>query len=583
MKVVLVCGTRDLRGRTLERLIDLGAVELHHQGTDAAGRSRRQALLRLHGRVAECARREEPAAAPETEPDDLVGFAERLCEAVEREEKTCRELTEHLERQRLWGDCDPAQVLALAERGVFVQCWQTRESGRLQELENAGQLLWRGPQRAKGAQTFATLARGEALRLDWADNLALPEAPRETLERDLVRHRAGLGELYGCLRWLARERFEAFSTQVSAQIDALSLARGRADTHTDEHVFVLSGWIPVTRVDEAAAALRGLPGVTASFRDPQPGEDPPTLTEYPAWARPIQSVLDFMGYRPGYFEYDAGQLVIVFFTVFSALLINDGGYGLLMLTALLIWRRRLGRTIGDGAVQLGLYVGTATAVYGLLTGSVFGVQFTSVFGLPLLQLDTDDLIRLSFGLGIVHLTLGRLIQIRRLGWRLVTLAEVGWLTMTWAVFLAILRVFTGHDIPSESGPLLAAGAVLVVLFSRSELPPGKAQLVGLGVLLGNATTLFSDMMSYIRIMAVGFASMSLAMTANTMAQQTGSVWGAAPILLLGHGINLGLGIIALFVHGLRLNTLEFARQIGVIWSGRPFQPLARFHWQQSGD
>ena len=51
------------------------------------------------------------------------------------------------------------------------------------------------------------------------------------------------------------------------------------------------------------------------------------------------------------------------------------------------------------------------------------------------------------------------------------------------------------------------------------------------------------------------------------------------ILLIGHGINLGLGVIALFVHGLRLNTLEFARQVGVIWSGRAFEPMAHFQLQ----
>ena len=104
----------------------------------------------------------------------------------------------------------------------------------------------------------------------------------------------------------------------------------------------------------------------------------------------------------------------------------------------------------------------------------------------------------------------------------------------------------------------------------------RGGLAGTGLLLGNATTLFSDMMSYIRIMAVGFASMSLAMTTNLMAEQTGSYFFGALILLIGHTINLGLGIIALFVHGLRLNTLEFARQLGVIWSGRAFEPMARF-------
>jgi V/A-type H+-transporting ATPase subunit I len=84
-------------------------------------------------------------------------------------------------------------------------------------------------------------------------------------------------------------------------------------------------------------------------------------------------------------------------------------------------------------------------------------------------------------------------------------------------------------------------------------------------------------------MAVGFASMSLAMTTNLMAEQTGSMIGGAVILVIGHGINLGLGLIALFVHGLRLNTLEFARQLGVIWSGRAFEPMSRFQLQDIED
>jgi V/A-type H+-transporting ATPase subunit I len=156
------------------------------------------------------------------------------------------------------------------------------------------------------------------------------------------------------------------------------------------------------------------------------------------------------------------------------------------------------------------------------------------------------------------------------------LAELGWLAMLWAIFLGILNVFTGKPIPAVSGPLLGLGALLVVFLSRSELGVLRGGLAGLGLLLGNATTLFSDMMSYIRIMAVGFASMSLAMTTNMMAEQTGSLLFGGLIFLLGHTINLGLGIIALFVHGLRLNTLEFARQLGVIWSGRAYEPLARF-------
>ncbi len=155
--------------------------------------------------------------------------------------------------------------------------------------------------------------------------------------------------------------------------------------------------------------------------------------------------------------------------------------------------------------------------------------------------------------------------------------EEGWLSIIWGVYLAIVNVFTRAPVPAVALPLIGAGAVAVVLFSFTDKGVGKNQLFGLGLLLGSATTVFSDVMSYIRLMAVGFASMSLAMTTNTIAAQVGNLVFAIPIIVLGHAINLGLGLIALFVHGLRLNTLEFARQLGVQWTGRAFAPLTRIH------
>ncbi|MCP5128801.1 MAG: hypothetical protein H6985_04360 [Pseudomonadales bacterium] len=577
MKYALVCGAREKQNEVLEALLDLGALELHRLSAVTGGRAQRQALIRLHEKVRDCSKLELPQVPPENEPDDLVGLATRLLDEVDSLSRKHNELLAGAERQQIWGAISPRQLHDLAEQGIYIQCWRTDDTESLDWLRQEGGLLWQGERkRKKDELVFVTMSRGEPLALDWASNMAPPDQEPALLQTQINRLQARIETLQGALCWLARERFDEFGRQVAQQIDDLSIEAGRIQSHADDYVFVLSGWIPKDRLDETARRLHQLTGVNASFRDPRPGEEPPTLSHYPAWARPIQSIFEFMGYRPGYYEYDAGHLIIVFFTVFSALLINDGGYGLLMLAALGLGYRRLSRSLGSGAVQLGLYVAGATAVYGALTGSFFGVQFESLAGIPFLSLDTEDMIELSFGLGILHLSLGRLIQVRRLGWSAKMLAELGWLAMLWAIFLGILNVFTGKPIPAISGPLLGLGALLVIFLSHTEQGVGRGSLAGLGLLLGNATTLFSDMMSYIRIMAVGFASMSLAMTTNLMAEQTGSIFFGALILLIGHAINLGLGVIALFVHGLRLNTLEFARQLGVIWSGRAFEPLAHF-------
>ncbi len=580
MKYALVCGAREMRDKVLQTLLDLGAMELHRLSPITGGRAQRQALITLYEKVRNCRQLEVPQLPPENIPEDLVGLASRLLEETDILSRERDQLLASAERQQLWGDISPRQLHDLAQQGICIQGWRTDDLESLDWLRRAGSLLWQGERSGKKNEVvFFTLSRVEPLALDWAGSLPPPNQDKVLLDTRITRLQVGIEALQGGLRWLALECFEEFGRQVAGQIDALSIEAGRIQSHADDYVFALSGWIPITQLDETAQRLRQLTGVNASFRDPRPDEDPPTLSQYPAWARPIQSIFDFMGYKPGYSEYDAGHLIILFFTLFSALLINDGGYGLLMLAVLGLGYRRLSGSLGSGAVQLGLYVAGATTVYGALTGSFFGVQLESVAGISMLKLDTEDMIKLSFGLGIVHLSLGRAIQVHRLGWSAKMLAELGWLAMLWAIFLGILNVFTGQPIPAVSGPLLGVGALMVVFLSYTEQGIGRGGLAGLGLLLGNATTLFSDMMSYIRIMAVGFASMSLAMTTNLMAEQTGSVFFGGLILLLGHTINLSLGIIALFVHGLRLNTLEFARQLGVIWSGRAFEPLAHYQLQ----
>ena len=84
---------------------------------------------------------------------------------------------------------------------------------------------------------------------------------------------------------------------------------------------------------------------------------------------------------------------------------------------------------------------------------------------------------------------------------------------------------------------------------------------------------FSDIMSYVRLMAVGLAGSVLAVSFNELATSAGPVL-MVPIMIFGHALNIGLTIIALFSHGVRLNVLEFSNNFGMEWSGYSYQPFA---------
>jgi len=123
--------------------------------------------------------------------------------------------------------------------------------------------------------------------------------------------------------------------------------------------------------------------------------------------------------------------------------------------------------------------------------------------------------------------------------------------------------------------LLAGGALAILFASPSRNIP---KMVGLGMAKFPLAAIgtFSDIMSYVRLMAVGLASSVLAGSFNELATTAGAVL-MVPILIFGHGLSIGLCMIALFAHGVRLNVLEFSNNFGMEWAGYPYSPFGRKH------
>ena len=129
--------------------------------------------------------------------------------------------------------------------------------------------------------------------------------------------------------------------------------------------------------------------------------------------------------------------------------------------------------------------------------------------------------------------------------------------------------------------LIAVGFVMSFIFSNYDGSIGKSILESckniISVLLG-VVNVFSDIVSYIRLWAVGLAGAAISDTVNTMA---GPILGhailfiaAIALLVFGHGLNMVLNLLSVIVHGVRLNTLEFSTHLGVSWSGKKYEPFS---------
>ena len=190
----------------------------------------------------------------------------------------------------------------------------------------------------------------------------------------------------------------------------------------------------------------------------------------------------------------------------------------------------------------------------------------------------DFMMLICFTIGIVHLTLARtLVAVRQIN-SLTALAEVGWIGILWCLYFVAGMLVLKRPAPDLAWWLGGVGLVLVLFFSN----PQKGFLLGPAISLSDAIlkgiSSFSDVVSYLRLYAVGYATVIVASSFNSIALDIGfgsvlSGFGAALVLVLGHAINIILGLMAVVVHGVRLNMLEFSGHLSMQWSGKPYKPF----------
>jgi V/A-type H+-transporting ATPase subunit I len=285
---------------------------------------------------------------------------------------------------------------------------------------------------------------------------------------------------------------------------------------------------------------------------------------------------------PGYRSWDPSRVIFFSFAMFFALIISDAGYALLLAAVLGFYWRRMGESpTGRRLRALGLTLALFSAVWGVMVGSYFGVPPPDALAwLKLFDMnDFDSMMKISVIMGAGHLVLANLITAWRSRGSLRLLAPLGWVILILAGVSAWLR----QQLDVE-WVMLVVG-VLAILLCSSERPWQGAKnwlwrlIDGLMALTG-LSKMFGDVLSYLRLFALGLASASLAITFNQLA---GDVAAAVPgmglflevlILLLGHLLNFVLAVVSGVIHGLRLNLIEFYN-----WSladeGYAFQPFTK--------
>ncbi len=503
-------------------------------------------------------------------------------------------LQAELARVEPFGAFDPAEVKALARKGVILKLFRVSAKSKLPLPDG---VTARKMAVRKNDSYWALFAR-EPFEWPGADEQKMPEDAPEQLQFEAERLEVGLVGIATELQTAAGDRplLAGLLAQAEAEV---TLQEVRAGMGTAESISYVQGFIPADAVPQirAAAAAHGWGLVV---EDPGPQDDVPVKLKPPRWASPIKAVFKGINILPGYAEADVSVVFMLFFSLFFAMIIGDAGYGAIFLGLTMLMRKKL----PVDAFRLLTVTSTATIIWGLVTGTLFGInpEILARVGLDKIQIpfltdperSAQNIMGLCFLIGAIQITIGHLWNVVDLikARKLKALEQVGWILTTWFMFfLADDMVLKGNMLSylglSETaaaalwkvmGHAMVAGIVLIVLFM---MPPKEIKdgWFNLALLPLNLVSNFTDVVSYVRLYAVGTAGFSVANAFNNMifpgeVSLVGLLIGAL-LAFLAHTLNVLLSVMGVLVHGIRLNTLEFSNHKGISWSGSPYRPFAK--------
>lgn len=585
-KVIVVVQEKD-REETLSRLARLGLVHLEHL-REPEGRSLEAARARLAD-----VKKTLAALPPEGEAGEK-GPAPGVEELVERVAKLQEEQTRLRDRReknrrlieewQVWGDFDPHLLRELNGKGIWVYLSVLPER-ELKELPaDVGLAVFA----KKGGMVYCGII-SQGLKYFHFKTHELPQKRLAEMIREgeeIDNRTAGLnGELnrLACFRPLLEKEEERRARE-------LEFEEARAGMAGTGKLAYLKGYCPLPElagIEEAARKNHW--GLLAE--DPSPEDEPPTLITNPRWVGIIEPVFRLIDTVPGYREIDSSFVFLIFFSLFFAMLIGDAAYGLIFLAATGFAHWKLGRRMPDRKVLFLLYLlSGGTVIWGFLTGTFFGTAWIPpavTEAVPWLRglaegkvwlRKTENVIWLCFLIGAVQLTIAHLWKLVRKAPSVLALADLGWIMIIWTMFFVAGMFILNQPFPYWAGILGAAGVLLVIAFSVHPRQFFRDLVPRNFSLFLSVISSFGDVVSYIRLFAVGLATVAIADAFNTMAASLG--WSsvltglvAAVILLFGHALNMTLGGMAILVHGVRLNVLEFSGHLGNEWTGRRFSPF----------
>ena len=369
----------------------------------------------------------------------------------------------------------------------------------------------------------------------------------------------------------------------------------RTTAPATENVILLEGWAKEKDYKQIEKIVASFTSSSVDKIEPGEGEEVPVEIENNKAAKPFETITRLYG-MPAPTDVDPTAYLAPFFALFFGLCLTDAGYGLVMV-ALLWWA--LKKMKGNkGVLWMFMACSISTVFAGALTGSWFADSVQMLLGEKMLWLDNmrasimlfdpmkDPLkfFMLSLGLGYIQILFGLIIaflnNIKNKDYAAAIFEQ-----LTWLIFLNSLLLYglaKGEIIPAGLAKVFGTLAIIqvVLIFCFTERKSGMGGRIGGGVFaLFSTVFYFGDVLSYVRLMALGMVTAGLGMAVNILVKlmmdipYVGFILGAG-LFVGGHIFNMAMSTLSSFVHSLRLQFVEFFPKF-LVGGGKNFEPLQK--------
>ena len=506
-------------------------------------------------------------------------------------------LEKSLEEWTPWGDFDTDHLAALAKAGVVIRYFVTSSS-----TYNKGVAEWSEKynlslvSQADNFARFVVIGNGtEEIDVD-AQELKAPQMSLSQLTAAVKQAQARIDSAEEVIVACAAHR-EAIVAELSALKTELQNVKisSSATQAAEGLLLVLEGWAEQSNAPKVDALLDASPNLVYVKSNPTPEDNTPVKLKNNRFAR-IFELVGNMYALPKYGTIDLTPFFAPFYMLFFAICLCDAGYGSVILAAGIALLLKGGVKMRQAAL-FSTVCGVASVAFGFAANSFFGMTISDA---PLFEdwkfLDfQNQFFYASLGIGIFQILFGMAINIVMTtityGFKN-ALGSLGWFLLIFSSCAAGVAGMVGAEWYSFSSVAYMAtvgvALVLMLLLNKPSFNIFANFGVGLWDTYNNITGLLSDLLSYIRLFAIGLSGGVLALVFNSLAMgltgldagieqfTVGTVFqiiGASAILLIGHGINLFMSTISSFVHPMRLTFVEFFKNAGFEMSTRAFEPL----------